>query len=141
MTMQSQSQWYLGSQSSLLPGPAEQAYKAAVATFQFDPRKQGKLNKIQQLKIVFELEKVLIDIKVQYERRHDNNKIGRWLSRLSSRICHYGRILDVLVQHHPEYVTLTWGAMKFLFLVCHSARMVSTSLTLENSWSRTMGNK
>jgi len=23
--------------------------------------------------------------------------------------------MDVLVQHHPEYVSLAWGAMKFIF--------------------------
>ncbi|KAF4451241.1 hypothetical protein FALBO_16362 [Fusarium albosuccineum] len=28
----------------------------------------------------------------------------------------YGQILDVLVQHHPEYVSLVWGAFKFLLL-------------------------
>ena len=25
--------------------------------------------------------------------------------------------MDVIVQHHPEYVALAWGAMKFLFKV------------------------
>jgi hypothetical protein len=28
--------------------------------------------------------------------------------------------MDVLVEHHPEYVSLTWDAMKFLFVVRHS---------------------
>ncbi|KAH8754146.1 hypothetical protein F5883DRAFT_431732 [Diaporthe sp. PMI_573] len=28
---------------------------------------------------------------------------------------HYGSVLDVLVQHHPEYTSLIWGAMKILF--------------------------
>ncbi|KAJ4983226.1 nacht domain protein [Stagonosporopsis vannaccii] len=115
--MQSQSQWYLSSLSSPLPSSAEQAYKEAIATFKLDPRKQGKLDSIKRLNSVAELETILNGIKVQYERRHDNNKIGRWLSRLSSRICHYGRIFDVLVQHHPEYVSLAWGAMKLLFVL------------------------
>ena len=26
--------------------------------------------------------------------------------------------MDVLVQHHPEYVALAWGTFKFLFTVC-----------------------
>jgi hypothetical protein len=39
-----------------------------------------------------------------------------WRS-LSATISHYGAIMDVLVQHHPEYVSLAWGAFKFLFLV------------------------
>ena len=27
--------------------------------------------------------------------------------------------MDVLVQHHPEYVALAWRAMKFVFVVSH----------------------
>jgi hypothetical protein len=46
-----------------------------------------------------------------------NSKARKWLSILSSSVTHYGDIMDVLVQHHPEYVSLAWGAMKFLFLV------------------------
>ena len=26
-----------------------------------------------------------------------------------------GKVMDVLVQHHPEYVALAWGAMKLIF--------------------------
>ncbi|KAF2267733.1 hypothetical protein CC78DRAFT_456466 [Lojkania enalia] len=29
---------------------------------------------------------------------------------------HYSTIFDVIAQHHPEYVALAWGAMKFLFV-------------------------
>jgi hypothetical protein len=29
-------------------------------------------------------------------------------------------VLDTLAQHHPEYVALAWGALKFVFAVCHS---------------------
>jgi len=116
--MQSQSQWYLSSGNNSLPSPAEQAYKEAIATFSLDPRKHGEFNKIQQLSSIAELKKTVDDIRLRYERRSEDNKIGRWLSKLATRICHYGRIFDVLVQHHPEYVSLAWGAMKFLFVVC-----------------------
>jgi hypothetical protein len=46
-----------------------------------------------------------------------NAKVGKWLERFSSRLIHYGNIFDILSQHHPEYVALAWGAMKFLFVV------------------------
>lgn len=39
-----------------------------------------------------------------------------WKS-LSARIVYYKDVLDVIAQHHPEYVSLAWGAMKFLFVV------------------------
>lgn len=45
------------------------------------------------------------------------SKAWKWLTQLSSRINHYGSILDVMVQHHPEYAALVWGAMKILFVV------------------------
>ncbi|KAF2997547.1 hypothetical protein E8E13_000111 [Curvularia kusanoi] len=45
-----------------------------------------------------------------------NSKAWRWLTQLSTRINHYGSILDVMVQHHPEYAALAWGAMKILFV-------------------------
>lgn len=51
---------------------------------------------------------------------------GGWMSKAnniwsvaSTRIVYYSNILDVLVQHHPEYVSLAWGALKFVFVVSH----------------------
>ena len=44
-------------------------------------------------------------------------KARKWLVALSERITYYGQIFDVLVQHHPEYVSLAWGAFKFVFIV------------------------
>ncbi|KAH6875178.1 hypothetical protein BKA58DRAFT_409692 [Alternaria rosae] len=46
-----------------------------------------------------------------------NKKAGKWLERFSSRLIHYGNIFDILAQHHPEYVALAWGTIKFLFVV------------------------
>jgi hypothetical protein len=41
----------------------------------------------------------------------------RWLRKLSKGIMYYASILDVIAQHHPEYVSLVWGAMKFTLVV------------------------
>ncbi|KAJ3537715.1 hypothetical protein NM208_g6198 [Fusarium decemcellulare] len=48
--------------------------------------------------------------------RHGDSKVFKWATRLSSKIMFYGQVLDVLVQHHPEYVSLVWGAFKFLLM-------------------------
>jgi hypothetical protein len=48
------------------------------------------------------------------------SKAWKWLTQLSARINYYGSTLDVLVQHHPEYAALAWGAMKVLFVVRNS---------------------
>lgn len=52
------------------------------------------------------------------------NKLGKakaktriWLIGLSETLVHYGNIFDVMVQHHPEYVSLAWGTFKLLFVV------------------------
>lgn len=57
------------------------------------------------------------EARLQYEARKGDSKIRETLSDLSSKIHHYGAIMDVLVQHHPEYTSLAWGAMKVLFVV------------------------
>ncbi|KXH29518.1 hypothetical protein CSIM01_06251 [Colletotrichum simmondsii] len=51
----------------------------------------------------------------KYEAAKASSKAREWLERTSEMICHYGTILDVFVQHHPEYVSLAWGAMKLIF--------------------------
>ncbi|TIA41929.1 hypothetical protein D6C78_01457, partial [Aureobasidium pullulans] len=43
---------------------------------------------------------------------------SKWirLNSISSKIVYYGTVLDVLSQHHPEYVSLAWGAVKFVLM-------------------------
>ncbi|RTE76948.1 hypothetical protein BHE90_008566 [Fusarium euwallaceae] len=51
----------------------------------------------------------------------------KWLQRIISRVHYYGNIMDVMVQHHPEYVALAWGAMK---LVLTSAQNHEATISL-----------
>ena len=60
---------------------------------------------------------MVLEAKSHYNITRHNKSLSKWLSKLSSRVQFYGNIMDVLVQHHPEYVALAWGAMKFLFVV------------------------
>ena len=64
-----------------------------------------------------DVQQLALAAKSRYETRDKGDKVGKWLTSFTSRICFYGNILDVLVQHHPEYVALVWGAMKTLFIV------------------------
>ena len=64
-----------------------------------------------------DVQQAALEAKLRYDTVHKGKKVGRWLASFSSRVCYYGNIMDVLVQHHPEYVSLAWGAMKFLFVV------------------------
>lgn len=50
----------------------------------------------------------------RYENAHKNSKTRQCITELSKRICFYGKVMDVLVQQHPAYVALAWGAMKLV---------------------------
>ncbi|KAF2113903.1 hypothetical protein BDV96DRAFT_600662 [Lophiotrema nucula] len=62
------------------------------------------------------------DISAVVEKAQQNYTAGqnehtgarKWLEKLSSRIMYYGRVFDMLAQHHPEYVALAWGAIKLV---------------------------
>ena len=62
----------------------------------------------------------LLDALKRYESTSES-KARRWLVAFSERIAYYGQVFDVLVQHHPEYVSLAWGTFKFIFQVFLSA--------------------
>jgi hypothetical protein len=53
----------------------------------------------------------------KYNLTSQGSRVRKWLSRFSAGALYYGLILDVLVQHHPEYVSLAWGTTKLLFVV------------------------
>jgi hypothetical protein len=53
------------------------------------------------------------------EKCKDHTGMRQSLEKISSRIMYYGKVLDVLAQHHPEYVALVWGAVKFVLVVCN----------------------
>lgn len=65
-----------------------------------------------------DIEATVTSIKESYE-----NRPGRWkgarsmLHKVSQRIVYYGSIFDALAQHHPEYVSLAWGTLKFVLMV------------------------
>ncbi|KAL1592712.1 hypothetical protein SLS60_011128 [Paraconiothyrium brasiliense] len=50
-----------------------------------------------------------------YEKKTGDSRLRKNLVSLSQRVAYYGKVLDVMVQHHPEYVSLAWGAMKLVF--------------------------
>ncbi|KAH6615867.1 hypothetical protein B0J18DRAFT_413199 [Chaetomium sp. MPI-SDFR-AT-0129] len=52
--------------------------------------------------------------KRKYELK-PRSKVFTRLTRFSQRVKYYGAVLDVLAQHHPEYVSLVWGSFKLVF--------------------------
>ena len=71
----------------------------------------------RQASTMEEVQSAVTDAKAHYDTGRQNNKVRIWLSKLSTRIGYYGNIMDVVVQHHPQYAALAWGAMKCSFVV------------------------
>lgn len=63
-----------------------------------------------------DVQDALMNAKRAYDSK-PRSKARKWLAIFSSRLIYYGNVLDVLSQHHPAYVSLAWGAFKFLFVV------------------------
>lgn len=106
--------------------PAREAFARAKAIF------SDSLSSDQQQQIfghdnndIEEFHAIVNQAKESYERRRQKGKARQWLSSFSSRLLYYGAVLDTLAQHHPEYVSLAWGAVKFVFIVC--MRVVNNS--------------
>lgn len=57
------------------------------------------------------------DCIVRYETRKPDSKALKWLRQLSEKAVYYQSVVDVIIQQHPESVSLIWGGMKFLFMV------------------------
>jgi hypothetical protein len=64
----------------------------------------------------------------RYEGRHARRATTAWLSKTASHIHFYGKIFDVISQHHPEYVALGWGALKFFLTAVINHEDVNTAL-------------
>lgn len=99
---------------------AEQAFKAAKARFEADlnkdPRKLGSIHAASSLEDVYTVVFAALE---RYESRRKETATRDCLVRLSQRVHLYSGILDIFAQHHPEYVALAWGSMKFLIIVCY----------------------
>lgn len=87
-----------------------------------DPQKRRRVDQLQASSLQDVLDAVTA-AKTHYQSKRTGSKTKECLTAFSRRVCYYGNIMDVMVQHHPEYVSLVWGAMKLLFGVGKSLGM------------------
>lgn len=64
-----------------------------------------------------DVQNILLVAKAKYDIGKKDSKGRMWIVKLTERVHFYGSILDVFAQHHPEYVALAWGSIKFLLVV------------------------
>ncbi|KAF2188503.1 hypothetical protein K469DRAFT_703077 [Zopfia rhizophila CBS 207.26] len=110
-------EWYAQSEDSRWIDPARDAYLAAKELFSKElTEDECKRVWIKDKSSMRDVQAAVLQAQAEYERKNKRPKLQIWLARCSSRIIYYGNIMNVLAQHHPEYVALAWGAMKFLFV-------------------------
>jgi len=67
-----------------------------------------------------DVQSAAVDARKRYEDKTSSSKVRQGLASFSQKVLYYGKVLEVFTQHHPEYVSLAWGAMKILFMVSYS---------------------
>jgi len=127
--------WWLTAHPRI-SGPAKEAFKEAVALFDTsfteDERRRIWLYEKNAMDAV---QKVIDNAKARCEEGK-RSKARKWLALLSTRVLLYGRVLDVLAQQHPEYVSLVWGAIKFFFIVGRPLPPMSSTVKLTISTNK-----
>ena len=81
-----------------------------------DERKRIRLTGMNSLE---DVQAAVTEAQVKWESSRKAKMTRLWLARVLPKLQYYGDIMDMLVQQHPEYVSLAWGTMKFLFVVSH----------------------
>jgi len=103
--------------NSCSANPAEKAFNEAVELFKTQfTEDECKRIWLRDKHSMVDVQAAVYDTQRRYNTSK-KSKARKWLKKLSSRVALYGLVLDVLVQHHPEYISLVWGAFKFLFIV------------------------
>jgi hypothetical protein len=96
---------------------AKKAFEDAVQEFSTEVSAEECAKWLSGSNTIFDVEQAVISAKQKYEKKSPKSRARKWLSSCSSRLMYYSVIMDTLSQHHPEYVSLAWGAIKFLFIV------------------------
>ncbi|XXH01513.1 hypothetical protein Hte_007873 [Hypoxylon texense] len=123
--------WY-GNQAAEGPPPKrledifQRAKEKYADAFTIGSREQAVAESARGL---HDVQAILQNAVSKYESKQRFPVLRDRLNRLSGKIHYYGNVVDVLVQHHPEYVSLVWGAMKFLFTAVVNHERILKSIT------------
>lgn len=100
-----------------LSDPARSAYESALDILQSTlTAEEYQTPWLRRQSSMQEVREAVVQALAEYKARSKGSRIQEWLLSCSERVVYYGSIFDTLAQHHPEYVALAWGAMKFLVI-------------------------
>lgn len=114
---------------------AEIAFENARKKFEADgTRDSRKKDQLRMLNVATmdDLLHAVKDAQENFRQNRTGSAYGRYMNQLAEKIHYYGNIMDVLVQHHPEFTSLAWGAMKLLVGV---SDLSLTSPTMTNRYT------
>ncbi|KAL9089774.1 MAG: hypothetical protein Q9165_005568 [Trypethelium subeluteriae] len=107
---------------------AEETYQNAVVLFKTKyTTSQDKIKWLSDKSTLHDVENVLLAAKERYDVR-TNSSARKYINKVSAGIMYYGNVMDMLVQHHPEYVSLGWGTMKLIFVLVLNHEELVTEL-------------
>ncbi|KAF2231974.1 hypothetical protein EV356DRAFT_518019 [Viridothelium virens] len=107
---------------------AEETYQNAVALFKTKYTTSSDKKKwLSEKSTLHDVENVLLVAKERYDVR-TNSRARKYINQVSAGIMYYANIMDMLVQHHPEYVSLGWGTMKLIFVLVLNHEELVTEL-------------
>ncbi|KAI0437887.1 hypothetical protein F4803DRAFT_565677 [Xylaria telfairii] len=113
------SEWYTPRDGIEGQNRAQNAFQETLEAFPFEhPNDKEKLNWIIELGDGT-IDSVLASVheaRDAYKTRRGGWKVRDALVSFSEKVHYYSGIMDALVSHHPEYVALASGAMKFFFV-------------------------
>lgn len=102
-------------ESESVPSMAEEAFQAAVKKIIEDGEHIERI--LQNAATLQDIQEVVRKSMHQYKAIGKNLKTIKWLNRTTKSIVYYSRVFDVFAPQNPQYVSLAFGAMKFLFTV------------------------
>ncbi|KAK1753317.1 hypothetical protein QBC47DRAFT_388193 [Echria macrotheca] len=96
------------------PSSAAEAFRAAQDILNNTSTQTGL--KTEAVSTIDEVLAAVQDAQREYHMSRGKGKAWKWITRLSSRILFYAEVMDVMSEHHPEYVSLAWGLVKLVFI-------------------------
>ncbi|KAE8452953.1 hypothetical protein EG329_012140 [Mollisiaceae sp. DMI_Dod_QoI] len=122
--------WYQPDPTDCSLDPARSAFEQALEVFDKELTKDHHKKAIAKNSLgMNDMLKTVKNAQTTYDTTRKDSKVRERLGIFGSRLLYYGNIIEVLAQHHPEYVALAWGAMKFVFVTFMNHEATISALT------------
>ncbi|KAI6298092.1 hypothetical protein MCOR06_001482 [Pyricularia oryzae] len=96
---------------------ARQAFVDAVDRFSDELTKDGrKIQLVANARSLQDVQALLANSLAKYRDGRRFPRARKWLEKSATKINHFSNVINVFVQHNPEYVALAWGSMSLVLM-------------------------